>query len=477
MTAGGSVVLEEKAEKMDRSTKIKWFITVLMPVICFLIPESEFYTWTVKMFFVITIFSLCVIAFEFFSIAVMALLMPALWGIFQVAPMQVIMSPWLGNTMLACVGGFLLAGCLEESGLLKRISYWIMMKTAGSYMALLMGLYVTGIILTSATFGSGYIVMAALCYGLCKSLDIMGTKMSAAIALACMLGTCSAKSFTYCVTVYAMITGMAGPVEGFDGFTVNFFQAIGHNWPMGVVCAVVLFVAGKWYKQDREISGADFFKKQLADLGPIKAIEKKNIALLVVVVTFLLTNPFHKIDSTYGFMIFPWLMFMPFIKGATTASLKSINWEMIFFIAGCMSIGVVAGTLGFGTIIKEVCMPIFADSTNIFVIFGSIFGIVFLLNFLMTPMAIWALLTGPIIEVSVALNMDPRPFMYALVHCAEAIVFPYEYVPYLTVYAFGMMSMNDFIKLNVMRCIIYLIGFMLILVPYWYFIGVIAPLN
>ena len=460
--------------KMDTNTKIKWAITLIVPLILFLIPYSGFYTYPVKMFFVITVFGLFVIAFEFFHIAVMAALLPPLWAIFQVAPLSVAMAPWTGTTMYMCLGAFLLAATLEESGLLKRVSYWIMSKTGSNYALLLFGLFGAGVAVTALTFGTGYIVMAALCYGLCRSLGIMGTRMSAAIAMVCMIGTCSAKCFTYSATTYAIIIGMAKNLLG--DFDVNVFQAVGHNWPMAVVSLITIFVIVKWYKADRPLNGKEYFKEELDKLGPMNHQEKANIFVLALVVGFLLTNPLHHLDSAYGFMIFPWLIFLPFINGATAESFKNINWGMIFFIAGCMAIGTVASSLGFGTLINDVCVPLFEGTNNIFYIFGMVFLIVFVLNFLMTPLAIWALITEPVVQISMTLGLDPRPFIYALMHCAEAIILPYEYVPYLTVYAFGMMSMIDFIKMNIVRCIIYVIGFIALLVPYWYLIGVIKPL-
>lgn len=69
--------------------------------------------------------------------------------------------------------------------------------------------------------------------------------------------------------------------------------------------------------------------------------------------------------------------------------------------------------------------------------------------------------------------MDPTAFIYALMHSAEAIILPYEYVPYLCVYAYGMLSMKDFAKMSAVRCVLYFAGFMLVLLPYWMLIGLL----
>ena len=54
-----------------------------------------------------------------------------------------------------------------------------------------------------------------------------------------MLGAISAKTFVYCVSMYAVIIGAAGDL--LDGFSVTFLQAIGYNWPMAVVSMIILF--------------------------------------------------------------------------------------------------------------------------------------------------------------------------------------------------------------------------------------------
>jgi len=107
------------------------------------------------------------------------------------------------------------------------------------------------------------------------------------------------------------------------------------------------------------------------------------------------------------------------------------------------------------------------------VIFGSVFAIIFFLNFLMTPTAIGALFAAPLAEISVALGMGALPFMYCLVSCSEVILLPYEYVAYLVIYAFGMMHMKDFIKLHAMRLVVFLVFYLFLLVPYWGLIGIL----
>lgn len=71
------------------------------------------------------------------------------------------------------------------------------------------------------------------------------------------------------------------------------------------------------------------------------------------------------------------------------------------------------------------------------------------------------------------MGYDPLVFAYAVNAVSEAIIMPYEYVPYLIVYGFGMISMKEFIKWNIIRSAIFFVGFLTVLVGYWSIIGLL----
>lgn len=459
---------------LDKKNAIKWLITIIATVIVALIPAGGLYTEAMKLFMIITVFSLFVIAFEFLPAAVMVIFMPVLYVVTGCAPAAAVMSPWLGEIMLMLLGAFAFAAIMTDSGLLDRIAYVLMAKMNGSFTKLMFGIYFVGIVLTFATFGTGYMVLAPLAAGLCMSLGQMKTKFGAGIAMSVMLGTCTAKAFTYPITTYGIIAGAAGGLADATFQSMTFVGVLWHNCPMFVVTTLMVLMYAKWYKPDEEIQGGDYFNAKLAELGKTTQKEKNAAVALIIILIYMLSCALTGMNMNWGFMIVPWLCFMPipFLYCANQNTFKYMNWDMVFFVAGCMAIGTVASTLGFSQILATLMTTIFS-SGGLFTTFGAVFGIVFIMNFLMTPMAIWALLTAPLMQVAIDLGMNQLPFLYCLISCAEAIVLPYEYVPYLTVYAFGMISMGDFVKMNIVRCVLYLAGFLFILIPFWMLIGLI----
>ena len=82
-------------------------------------------------------------------------------------------------------------------------------------------------------------------------------------------------------------------------------------------------------------------------------------------------------------------------------------------------------------------------------------------------------LSGPIAAIasSIGLNLDAA--MYALAHSTDLIFLPYEFVPYLIFFSFGAISMGDFIKMSTLRVVLFLVFYIVVLIPYWYLLGVL----
>ena len=194
---------------LSRAEGIKWLLTIILSAIFLFIPEQGIYTGEVKMFMAITVGALALAAFELVPILFISILMPALWALFKVAPTSVIMSPWVGTTMIMIFGAYFMAASLERSGLLRRIAFYLMCKVKGNYFVLLFSIMCVGVIMNILTAGRGYLIMAALGVGLCMSLDCMEKKLGAGIASAIMLGACTSHAYTYQVSGWSIISSIS----------------------------------------------------------------------------------------------------------------------------------------------------------------------------------------------------------------------------------------------------------------------------
>ena len=155
---------------IDKKTMIKWIITVSIPLSILMIGTNEVFTYEVKMFLFVTTLGILLAAFELMELMAIAMVFLIGYVMLKVASFEVVLAGWIGTVPLNVVGGYLLACTLDRIGLLRRIAYWCILRTGGSYYGLLYGVFAAGVVINAITGGNAWIIMAAFTFGLCLSL-------------------------------------------------------------------------------------------------------------------------------------------------------------------------------------------------------------------------------------------------------------------------------------------------------------------
>ena len=76
-------------------------------------------------------------------------------------------------------------------------------------------------------------------------------------------------------------------------FQISIFGYLWHNLPMLGYCVVFVALMLILYKPKKVINGKAYFEEQYAALGPISLKEKKAAILLIILIVYLMTNPWH----------------------------------------------------------------------------------------------------------------------------------------------------------------------------------------
>ena len=74
--------------------------------------------------------------------------------------------------------------------------------------------------------------------------------------------------------------------------------------------------------------------------------EKKTLVLALLALVAFISEPWHGIPGYFAFCSMVLLGFTPIFNLMEASDLKKVQFPILFFIAGCMAIGIVAGTLG-----------------------------------------------------------------------------------------------------------------------------------
>lgn len=460
---------ESAMHKNTLKPAIYWIINIILPlVIVFVIPTSNLITMQIKLFFAVTLFAILTFIFENFNRTAIALLLPIAYVIIVKVDGSAAFNPWTGAIPWYMIGGLLLAVILERIGLLKRIAYKIILATGASYKGIIMGIALVGVVLYIFIPGNSVFPMAALAYGICVALGLKPGKASAGIMLTAAVFALDLNVLLYS-SQFGMLEAMAidltGPVD------VQWIDFLFYNLPQVIYFLILLGVIFFMFKPEVAIDGKEYFKTELEKMGPMCAAEKKAAVLLGLLLLAVLTTNYHKVNAMWCFALAPIFLYIPGVNVGLEDDIKGINWSMVVFSTACMGIGTTAGALGIGTILKDMVTPML-DGKSILVIFFGVFIGIYALNLLLTPAAIQAALTVPLVEIFTALGISVPVVYFFMLNALGQIILPYEIPLYLIFFSFGMVKLQDFIKFFITKSVVNLVWVLLVMITYWKMIGI-----
>jgi di/tricarboxylate transporter len=466
--------METALEMKDQSflarhkSTIFWGITVIVPLAIMLIQTGEVFTSDIRLFVAITACAILIFAFETLPQLIPSILLPLGYLLSGLAPAQAVFGPWSTFIPWMFMGGILTANVLENVGLLRRVAYWCIIKTGGTYNRILYGIMFAGIILNLLVPSNAIIPLAAFTFGICKALGLEKSKAAAGIMLAGAMAALMPMFFFYNPN-FAVIMGAASPVYKVSITWVQYFY---HNVPNIAWAFFTIFLITKLFKPEQPIDAKDYVHAQYKKLGKMSVPEKKGVFVTTLLLVFLLTAQYHKINIGWGFAIAGCLMYLPGINIGTEDDIKRISFPLVFFVTACMAIGAVANVLGFGKILTATVLPMM-ESGGATITLALVWLLCVASNFLMTPLAIWASFSAPLAEMAINLGVDPRTFFYTIFHATDQILLPYEYILVLIFFSFGLIRVSDFAKFFSIKMVFNIIFIVVIMVPYWKLIGLL----
>lgn len=405
----------DDVKKLDWSYLLKWAIIILCPLLILCVPVNEMFTWPVKMFFVITLLAILLFALETIQQTAVAILLPIVYVVFQIAPSTVAFSPWTGNIPWMMIGGLILANILQSIGLLKRIAYKCIILTGCSYKGIIYGIGLAGLVLNVMIPAQATIPLAALAFGICQAMGLKKSKAAAGIMLSAGLAALL-PNYLFLNPNLLIVYGVGETVVGPSGVTWAGF--LYHNAPVILFYVVMFWITTKLFKPETAVNGKEWFIAEYEQLGAIKKEEKKGVLICFLLFIGLITQPWHKIEVAWVFA------FMPMLEG------RSVTFVLVFMWLLCM-----------------------------------------LVNFILTPLAIGATFAVPLTQIALSLGINPEVMWLTICHGYDQILLPYEYPLYMLFFSFNLVYLKEFVKLFGVKIIVNLIFFVCILLPYWNLIG------
>lgn len=167
----------------------QWEVSIILPLLICLIPLSEVYTAELRIFFIVTLFAILLIAFDLVDSLIAAVVLFMGYSVTGICDAAIVFSAWSNDVAWMIIGSLIFAAALNETGIMKRFAYALILKLGGSYTKMLWAIYFVGVIISLLTSVTGFPLMAAIAFAICKGLGYpLGSKESNGVALAAMAG-------------------------------------------------------------------------------------------------------------------------------------------------------------------------------------------------------------------------------------------------------------------------------------------------
>ena len=461
---------------------ISWVVSILVGLVIMLFPVSETFTPEIRMYLAITIGTVLLIILDVLPKMFIAIMLPTLYTVTNLAPMATSFAAYAAANLWMVLGALFLGKIMEDTGVLNRICYRLIIVMGGAFSGAVFGAFVATLVINWVTFGAGWVVALPVVLGLIKAMDLKPGKESALICFAGCAGAIDSGVAWFIPQNKVMYDSFVQLVEPEYG-GVQFFTPIAYNWFTYVACVLCIVVLLWLYKRDGKKNGSqtvvaggtkEHFQTLLDQMGKMSTDEIKALVLFVIILAGCIASTWTGLNSTYLFMIVPYLSFLPVIGFNKVAKerLRNLNFDGIFFAVSCLAIGNVGNLVGFNTWFVGLVTPMLSGKGLLFACL-VMFAIIMIGNFALTPGALLASFGSPFVSIADLMGMAPVASLFLLNYAGNAIFLPHEITGYLILFGMGYWPMKDFVKGQAIKSVVYLVGFICIMFPLWKIMGLV----
>ena len=142
---------------------------------------------------------------------------------------------------------------------------------------------------------------------------------------------------------------------------------------------------------------------------------------------------------------------------------NAVSWNIIFLIIGMLGVGKAMEVTGGAQLMADGVMAVFGESSPV-VVLAAVYLLSSILTELISNNAVAVLLTPIIISIALALGVDARPFIVAMMFgCSASFATPIGYQTNTYVYGAGGYRFSDFLRVGVpLNLILWLVATWLI---------------
>ena len=404
-----------------------------------------------------TVMAVCMFAFDVLPTFITAVLLLMFYIIMDIASPGMAFVGWTKPVPWLCMCGMMIGALMDKSKISMRIALFTISRIGRTPVRLYAAFYIAGMVLGAIIPDTltVIIIFMAIASSICRSLELPPlSKPAGTIILGAFIGAQVA-----CASYLPDNVGIVALETVKDiGVSYSWISYFMENALFQFLHAIVAFTILHFFGSRELAEHISRFRlcaeQDLKDLGPVSRTEYKTLALSVLALAAFMTESIHGIPGYYAFCTVVLLGFTPVFKLLDGDDLKRINFPILFFIAGCMAIGIVAVPLGIPDKVVAMLMPVLQTLDNNAVASMAAYWLGFFVNMLLTPVAAATPLSIPVAEVATNLGVSIKPLLYSFLYGLNQFVLPYELGQALVMLATGFVRIRHIIIVMGLRTLL-----------------------
>jgi anion transporter len=397
------------------------------------------------------------------------------WAL-QIVPFSVAFSGFVNTSPWFVFGALLMGEAVSRTGLAKRIGYAVLYHVGTSYTRLLLG-SITLVYLLSFLIPTPNAELTVLISVLIGTVTVLGLAPSSPMVKGLFL------SVTYSCTLFAKMNLAAaanllarGLIEEQTGLQVWWGQWFLAFFPAALLTIAACWLTTRWLypAATPELAGGQqSLQDAVKTLGPWSRDEQKVLVWLLLAITLWATDFLHHTNPAVIALGIGLLLALPQVGVLDAKAIKSVNFLLIIFISGALSMGNVLTQTKVLNILTERLMqgltPMLSDGLRAAI---TLYWGGFVYHFLLAEDKVMVTTVLPVLLKFAQINgYNPVAVGMIWAFAAGGKLFVYQSSVLIYGYSYGYFTGRDLLKVAGILTLIEGIILMVLVPLYWPLIG------
>lgn len=381
-------------------------------------------------------------------------------------------SGFTNSTIWFLFCSLLMSEAASRTGLAKRLGYLFMRRVGSSCAQLQIGfVFLAFLLAVVVPSGMGPLsLLAALALGLINAagLDPRGNFTRGLFVM--MTTICALVSVMVLSGATSMMTRSI--VEEQSGIQILWSQWFLACLPLNLLTMIAAIVIVRWLypaEVEEPRGGREYFERTLAEMGPWSAAEKKTFFWFVLAIGLWATDFWHHINPAVIGIGAGLALSLPTIGVLDSKAAKQINFFVIIFSAGALSMGAVLVEANVLPLLTHRLVRLLEPFIhNSFAYTAALYVAAFTYHFIFANRQTMLVTSLPLLlgfGAAHGLNAVPLALLWTI--GGGGGLFVYQSGVYVLGYSYGCFDAKDFLKVGLLLTLVQALALTLLVPYYW----------